>query len=101
MKMLAGAELESRRRIAGFSAADSASLAWVFAISRFSSTRSLRREQLSSHHVQISQRSGHLESVQVLRQTAVAGLAEAEYVLDHSEHVLDLGAHPRLVAVLR
>ena len=31
----------------------------------------------------------------------VADLAEAEDVLDHAEHVLDLGAYPRLVAVLR
>lgn len=39
--------------------------------------------------------------MQVLGQNTVACLAKAEDVLDHTEHVLDLGAHPRSVAVLR
>lgn len=99
--MFVGTELKSRRRIAGFPAADSASLASISAISRFPSTRLLRPEQLSSYHVQIGERCGGLEPVQVLCQTAVAGFAEAEDVLDHSEHILNLGSHPRLVAVLR
>lgn len=54
-----------------------------------------------SDDVEVGQRSGHLQPVQVLRQTAIADLAEAEDVLDHPEHVLDLGAHAGLVAVLR
>jgi hypothetical protein len=100
MKMFAGTELESRRKNAALQTADSSSLASISVISRFSSTRLLRPEQLSSYHVQIGKRRGDLEPVQVLRQTTVAGLAEAEDVLDHSKHVLDLGAHPRFVAVL-
>lgn len=84
----------------GLSAADLTSLAPISAIFRIPSTRLLHSEQLSSHHVHISERCGDLKSMQVLRQTTVAGVAEAEDVLDHSEHVLDLGAHARLVAVL-
>lgn len=74
------------------------------AISRISQvppTRLLRFQQSSSDDVQVGERRGHFHAVQVLRQTAVAGLAEAEDILDDPEHVLNLGAHPRLVAVLR
>ena len=77
MKMYPGAGEELRQRSAGFPAADSASLASIAFISRFPSTRLLRPEQLLSHHVQISERSGDLEPVQVLCQTTVARLAEA------------------------
>ena len=70
-------------------------------ISRASPTRILRIEQSSSDHVEIRQRRRHLEAVQVLRQAAVPDFAEPKYVLDDAKHVLDLGAHPRLVAVLR
>src|SRR5712675_1237772 len=64
-------------------------------------TRLLRIQQSSSDEVQVRKRSGRLQAVQVLRQSPVAGLLEAEDVLDHAEHVLDLGADPRLGAVLR
>src|SRR5271165_3786989 len=100
MKMFAGTELESGRKNAALQAADSASLTAISVISRFSSTRFLRVEQSNSNHVQIGERRRDFEPVQVLRQATVAGLAEAEDVFDHAKHVLNLGAHPRLVAVL-
>src|SRR5450631_735027 len=76
-------------------------LAFKSRTSRSPATRLLRTEQSSSDDVQVGERSGHFQAVQVLRQPPIAGLAEAEDVLDHAEHVLDLGADPRLVAVLR
>jgi hypothetical protein len=101
MKMFAGSALEFGRRNSGLSSANSPFFASIPVISRFPSTRLLRPEQFSSDHVQIGERRGDLEPMQVLCQAAIAGLAEAEDVLDHPEHVLDLGAHPRLVAILR
>ena len=68
---------------------------------RFSPTPLLRFQQASPDEVQVGERGGDLEPVQVLRQAAVAYLAEAEDVLDHAEDMFDLGTHPRLVAVLR
>ena len=65
------------------------------------SPRPLCIEQRSSHQVQIRQRRRHLQTVQVLRQAPIAHLAEAEDVLDHTEHVLDFGADAQLVSVLR
>src|SRR5208282_335697 len=64
-------------------------------------TRLLRIQQSSSDDVQVDERSGDFQPVQVLRQAPVPDFPEAEDVLDHAEHVLDLRAHPRLVAVLR
>ena len=61
-------------------------------ISRFPPTRLLRLQQSSSDDVQVGERGGHFEAVQVLRQTPIADFAEAKDVLDHAEHVLDLGA---------
>jgi hypothetical protein len=100
MKMVASTGFEVSRGKRGPSAADSAFLAPISAIFRIRSTRLLHSEQLSSQHVHISESRSDLESMQVLRQTTVVGVAEAEDVLDHSDHVLDLGTHARLVAVL-
>src|SRR5665213_1679440 len=99
MKMFEGMGLALRWRKPRFLIADSAFLVSKTAIFRFSSTPFLRSEQASSDHVQIGERRGHFQSVQVLGQAAVAGLAEAEDIFDHTEHVLHLGAHARLVAV--
>src|SRR5271170_287043 len=60
----------------------------------------LRIEQPPANQVQIGERRGNLESVQILRQTSVANLAEAKDVLDHTEDMLHFGSHSRLVAVL-
>jgi hypothetical protein len=54
---------------------------------------------LSSDDLQIGERGGGFHSVQVPCRTTVAGLADAEDVLDHAEHVIDLRTNPRLVAV--
>jgi len=70
-------------------------------VSRSAPTTLLRFPQSPPDQVQVGERSGHLQPVQVLRQAPIADFAEAEDVLDHAEDVLDLGAHPRLGAVLR
>src|SRR5580700_3329765 len=80
---------------------ESAVLASISGISRVPSTRLLRSEQLRSDHVQIGERRRDFQPVQVLGQAPVSHLAEAEDILHHAEHMLDLGAYPRLVAVLR
>ena len=59
------------------------------AIGPLSRARGLRIEQPPSHHEQVGERRGHLESVQILGQAPLAHLAEAKDVLDHSEHVLN------------
>lgn len=66
-------------------------------ISQFPPTRLLRIQQSASNEVQVGQRSGPFQPVQVLRQTPIADLLEAEDVLDHAEHVLDFGTNSRLV----
>src|ERR1035441_246729 len=69
--------------------------------SQLSPTLPLCCEQPSSDHVQIGERRSDFQPMQVLCQTAVARLAEAEDVVDHPEHGLDPGAQPRLIAILR
>src|SRR5437667_3492623 len=66
-----------------------------------SATLLLRIQQSSPHHEQIRQRGTDFEPVQVLRESAVTHLLEAEDPLDHPNRVLDLRAHPRLGAVPR
>src|SRR3989440_9103185 len=61
----------------------------------------LRIEQSSPHHEQIRQCGTDFEPVQVLRESAVTHLLEAEDPLDHPNRVLDLRAHSRLGAVPR
>jgi len=74
----------------GFPATESVFLASISLISLFPSTRLLRSEQLSSHHVYIGECRSDLEPAQVLRHAPVTGLAEAEDVLHHAEHVVDV-----------
>ena len=57
-------------------------------------------QQLSPEHVQIRQRTGHLQAVQVLRHSSIADLGETEDAFDDQEGVLDFGAYLRLVAIL-
>src|SRR5437879_9112201 len=57
-------------------------------ISHPSATRLLRMQQSSSHHEQIRQRGTNFEPVQVLRESAVTHLLEAEDPLDHPNRVL-------------
>src|SRR5436853_7357955 len=66
-----------------------------------SATRLLRIQQSSPHHEQIRQRGTDFEPVQVLRESAVTHLLEAEDPLDHPNRVLDLRANPRLGPVPR
>src|SRR5437763_16115789 len=66
-----------------------------------SATLLLRIQQSSPPHEQIRQRGTDFEPVQVLRESAVTHLLEAEDPLDHPNRVLDLRAHPRLAAVPR
>ncbi len=60
-----------------------------------SATLLLRIQQSSPHHEQIRQRGTDFEPVQILRESAVTHLLEAEEPLDHPNRVLDLRAHPR------
>src|SRR6266404_3526593 len=64
-----------------------------------SATLLLRIQQSSPHHEQIRQRGTDFEPVQVLRESAVTHLLEAEDPLDHPNRVLDLRAPSRLGAV--
>src|SRR5215470_13686608 len=68
---------------------------------RSAPTPLLRRQQLPADHVDVGQRSGDLQAMQVLGEAAVADLLEAKHALDHSYRVLHLGAHPRFGLVLR
>ena len=70
-------------------------------ISRSPPTRTPLCEQSSSDQIQVGQRRRQLKAMQVLCQAPIPDLADAEDVLDDPEHVFDLGADPRLVAVLR
>jgi len=65
------------------------------------STRFLRLQQSPPHHIQVREGRAHLQSVQILGKPAVAGFAEAKDPLDHSDRMLNLGAHLRLGLVLR
>src|SRR5690606_19041594 len=57
---------------------------------------SARPQQVLPSAEQVCQRARHLQSMQVLGQSAIANLVEAEQTLDHIEAVFDLGAHLRL-----
>lgn len=56
-------------------------------------------QQMISSAEQVRQRARHLQSMQVLRQAAVANLVEAEDAFDDAEAVLDFRAHLRLGAI--
>ena len=67
-------------------------------ISRSPATRLLRMQQSPSDRVQIGERGGDFEAVQVLGEAPVAHLLEAEHPLDHPDRVLDLRSDARLAA---
>ena len=81
------------------SSAGSPDFTWNSLIVRSPPTRFPLCEQSSSDDVQIRQGRRHFQAVQVLRQAPITDLAEPKDVLDDAEHVLDLGADPRLVAI--
>ena len=99
MRTAFGKHFEWRSPYDRVSVADPALFASKPRISRFRATRLLRIQQSPSDHVQIGERGRDLQPVQVLRQAPVTDFLEAEDPLDHTEHVLDLGADPRLVTV--
>ena len=70
-------------------------------IPRCRSTLALRMEQPSSDDVQLGQGRSHFEAVPVLRQSPLLDFAEPEDAFDDAEHMLDLGADSRLIAILR
>ena len=51
----------------------------------------LQSKQSMPNHVQIGQRTGHEQSIGVLRETAVAHLGKTEDALDDADGMLDLG----------
>ena len=71
------------------------------AFRRSASTPLLRSQQLAADHEQIRQCRGDFQTVQILRQSAIAHLLKAEHPLDHPEDVLDLRAYLRLGTILR
>ena len=70
-------------------------------IPRCRSTLALRMEQPSSDDVQLGQGRSHFEAVPVLRQSPLLDFAEPEDAFNDAEHMLDLGADSRLIAILR
>lgn len=55
--------------------------------------RPLRRQQSSSHQIQIRQRERRVQPRRILRQAAIANFAEAPQALNHMEDMFD--ARPR------
>src|SRR5215831_20172043 len=68
---------------------------------RSAPTRLLRRHQSPADHVEVGQRGGDFQTVQVLGKTAIADLLEAEHTFDYADRVLDLGPHARFGLILR
>src|SRR6516165_3558828 len=66
---------------------------------RSAPTRLLRGQQLLPDRLEVGQRGGNLQTVQVLGKPAVTDLLEPEHALDHPDRVLDLRVHPQLGAV--
>ena len=58
-------------------------------------------QQSATDQVEIGERCGDLEAVQVLGESAIAHLAEPKHPLDHPDRVLDFGPHLRFGAILR
>jgi hypothetical protein len=76
-----GTDLGRNPPIGAASRADSTFSASIPGISQSPSTRLLRAPKSLSDDVEIGKRSGHFQSVQVLRQTPVADFAEAKDIL--------------------
>src|SRR5262245_10580792 len=68
---------------------------------QYSSTPLLCAQQPSPYRVEVGERRGDLQAVQVLGQTAVADLLEAKHPLDYPDRVLDLGPHSGFALVLQ
>lgn len=58
-------------------------------------------QQVSPHHEQVRQRTGHEQAVGIFHETPVADLHETEDSLDHQKRMFALGTHSRLGGVLR
>src|SRR5215469_14135332 len=69
-------------------------------ISRSAPTRLLCRQESPADHVEIRQRGGNLQVMQVLGETSITDLLEAKHPLDHPDRVLNLCTHPRFALVL-
>ncbi len=61
--------------------------------------RLLQAEQVFAHHEKVRQRAGDDQPMCILHQAAVAHLGEPEDAFDHADRMLDLRAHPRLLAI--
>src|SRR5579863_1602954 len=100
MKTVIGGDFVPRTMSSAVSATDSPFAVSNRAISLSAATHLLRMQQSSPHGVEVGQCGCDLQPMQVLGQTAVADLLEAEHSLDHPDGVLDFGAHLRLGPVL-
>lgn len=59
-----------------------------------------RPQQMAPRHVEIGERAGYEQSMRVFVQPAIANSGKAKNLLDHEEHMLDLGSDFRLCPVL-
>src|SRR6476620_1578985 len=67
---------------------------------RSAPTHLLRQQQTPADHIDVGQRGGDLQAVQVLGEPAIADLLETKHTLDYADRVLDLGPHPRFSLIL-
>lgn len=58
---------------------------------RSTKTPSLRHQQTASEQIQVRQSEGGIQPGRILRQSAVANLAEPPKALDHVENMFDSG----------
>src|SRR5499426_3576885 len=61
--------------------------------------RLLQAQQTFPHYEEVRQGAGDDQSMGVLRQAAITHLGEPEDAFDHADRMLDLGPHPRLLAI--
>jgi hypothetical protein len=101
MRSGVGRDFELRSPKVGVSAAGSRFCVSKRRISQSPATRLLRIQQPPSHQVQIGERRGDFQAMQVLGKAPIAHLPEAEDILHHPEHVLNLGSHARLGTIRR
>ena len=87
------------RPIRAFGGVSAATFDRIRVIGRLPPPLPLQSQQLSPHHEQVGERSADLQAMQILRQLPITLLLEPEHPFHHADRVLDLGPHPRLLAV--
>lgn len=88
-----------RRPIRAFGGVSAATFDRIRVIGRLPPPLPLQSQQLSPHHEQVGERSADLQAMQIHRQPPITHLLEPEHPFHHADRVLDLGPHPRPLAV--